>query len=61
MQGLYEPAAAPKLMRTPGHRPRASPVPGGDTRRVLVEFGFPASEVEHLLKEQVIADVSSKL
>ena len=59
----FEPAPAPKLSRTPGHDPRAEPVPGGDTRKVLAEYGFDAGRLEELLKTGVAVEhnTTSKL
>lgn len=54
--GFYEPAPAPKLSRTPGHVPRPSPIPGGDTRKVLLENGFLKEEVELLLKDGTLSE-----
>lgn len=50
MPGKFEPAPAPKLSRTPGHAPRPGPIAGGDTRTVMAEFGFSATEVHDLIK-----------
>ncbi|CAE7582181.1 Amacr [Symbiodinium pilosum] len=59
--GVFEPAPAPKLSRTPGHVPRPCPVPGGNTREVLLENCFSKSEVDNLLKEGVIAEARREL
>jgi len=61
LEGLYEPAPAPKLSRTPGHVPRPSPIPGGDTRKVLSDYGFSQEEVALLLKNSILCEANSKL
>lgn len=61
--GLYEPAPAPQLSRTPGHRPRPKPTPAADTVAVLSEYGFSQAEIEALLRSKtaVSAAVTAKL
>jgi len=54
--GVYEPAPAPKLSRTPGHVPRPCPVPGSNTKEVLVASGYSRQEVDVLFKEGVVAE-----
>jgi len=54
-EGLFEPAPAPKLSRTPGYDPRPSPIPGGHTETVLREYGVSAEAVAGLLKAGVVA------
>ena len=58
--GVYEPAPAPKLSRTPGYSPRPNPTPGGDTRAVLAEFGFADTEVNTLFDKQAVAEAAAK-
>jgi len=53
--GLFEPAPAPKLSRTPGHDPRPNPIPGGHTKAVLEEYGMSAEKVTKLLADGVVA------
>eukprot|EP00929_Paragymnodinium_shiwhaense_P014051 TRINITY_DN121924_c0_g1_i1.p1 TRINITY_DN121924_c0_g1~~TRINITY_DN121924_c0_g1_i1.p1 ORF type:complete len:423 (-),score=65.06 TRINITY_DN121924_c0_g1_i1:87-1289(-) len=55
-EGLVEPSPAPKLSRTPGNAPRPCPVPGGDTRHVLREYGFGDEEVSKLLSSGAVAE-----
>eukprot|EP00656_Telonema_subtile_P014712 TRINITY_DN17594_c0_g1_i1.p1 TRINITY_DN17594_c0_g1~~TRINITY_DN17594_c0_g1_i1.p1 ORF type:complete len:332 (+),score=49.43 TRINITY_DN17594_c0_g1_i1:275-1270(+) len=56
--GEWEPAPAPKLSRTPGHQPRASPEPGAHTEQVLREFGLSESEVQKLLHNLSLIHIS---
>jgi len=59
--GLFEPAPAPKLSRTPGFAPRPRPTPGGDTLQVLKDYGFSDEAVRALLKSGAVTDDRSKL
>lgn len=54
-EGLFEPAPAPKLSRTPGHDPRPNPIPGGHTEAVLREYGVPSETVKGMMKDGIIA------
>lgn len=53
--GLFEPAPAPKLSRTPGHLPRPNPLPGWNTSEVLQQLGFTGQEVQDLIARNVVA------
>lgn len=57
--GKFEPAPAPHLSRTPGHNPRADPIPGADTRAVLKQIGVGDSKIEELFKTGAIGDEKS--
>mmetsp|Transcript_95899 Transcript_95899/g.150909 ORF Transcript_95899/g.150909 Transcript_95899/m.150909 type:complete len:403 (-) Transcript_95899:20-1228(-) len=59
--GLFEPAPAPKLSRTPGYDPRPSPVPGAHTRAVLAECGLQEAEIDTLFEKKDVAESKSKL
>eukprot|EP00511_Aplanochytrium_stocchinoi_P000042 CAMPEP_0204822056 /NCGR_PEP_ID=MMETSP1346-20131115/238_1 /ASSEMBLY_ACC=CAM_ASM_000771 /TAXON_ID=215587 /ORGANISM="Aplanochytrium stocchinoi, Strain GSBS06" /LENGTH=387 /DNA_ID=CAMNT_0051948071 /DNA_START=1643 /DNA_END=2803 /DNA_ORIENTATION=- len=53
----HEPAAAPKLSRTPAHGSRPMPVPGSHTLEILTEFGFSTDQIQSMLKSKnVVAD-----
>ena len=59
-EGLFEPAPAPKLSRTPGHDPRPTPVPGGHTESVLIEYGVTSQELQGLLQKGVVVAAGRK-
>jgi len=59
--GFHEPLPAPKLSRTPGHAPRPTAVPAGDTKTVLGEFGLSGEEVAVLLASGVAVEAKAKL
>jgi len=48
--GKFEPAPAPKLSRTPGHIPRPDPIPGGDTKAVLLGLGITEDKANDMIK-----------
>jgi alpha-methylacyl-CoA racemase len=56
---LFEPVPAPKLMRTPGHRPRPKPKAGAHTVKVFEELGLPRSSIAALLKSGNAIDTSA--
>jgi len=58
--GLFEPAPAPKLSRTPGSHPRPNPIPGSDTRAVLSEFGFSSEQIQGMLERGAAAEATPK-
>jgi len=53
--GLFEPAAAPKLLRTPAHPPRPRPIPGQDTISVLRELSIPQETITSLIRNGDVA------
>lgn len=57
--GLYEPCPAPKLCRTPGHKPRPKPKAGEHTQGVLLEYGILPGRVSELLESGAAVDTSS--
>lgn len=59
--GKSEPVPAPRLSRTPGMLPRPRPIPAGDTRAVLRDFGFSAEEVSALLGKGAAMEPKPKL
>ncbi len=48
VDGVVQPAPAPRFSRTPSATPRPSPEPGADTDAVLAEAGFTAGEIAAL-------------
>ena len=48
VDGVVQPAAAPRFGRTPAAPPRAAPQPGEHTAQVLEEAGLSAAEVQAL-------------
>ncbi|GAA5013141.1 CaiB/BaiF CoA-transferase family protein [Actinopolymorpha pittospori] len=53
--GLAQPGPAPRLSRTPGAVQGPAPVPGGDTREVLADWGLAADEIAGLLRSGAVA------
>lgn len=51
--GEFEPVPAPRLVRTPGHLPRPSPIPGAHTRDVLSEYGVPEEDIDALVEDNI--------
>ncbi|MAT03874.1 MAG: carnitine dehydratase [Acidimicrobiaceae bacterium] len=58
IDGITQPAAAPRLGRTPG-RAGSLPVPGQHTQEVLEELGLEAGRIEELDSRGVIRRASS--
>ncbi|MGD8976279.1 MAG: CaiB/BaiF CoA-transferase family protein [Gammaproteobacteria bacterium] len=54
VDGIEQPAPAPRFSRTPSGPPRPPPVPGIDTREVLAEIGFTGDEIEALAAAGVV-------
>ena len=52
--GEFEPVPAPRLVRTPGHLPRARPKPGAHTRDVLYEYGVSTEDIKKLLDDSIV-------
>eukprot|EP00924_Labyrinthula_sp_SR-Ha-C_P002409 maker-scaffold_16-snap-gene-3.12-mRNA-1 protein AED:0.33 eAED:0.33 QI:93/1/1/1/1/1/2/35/389 len=50
-----EPAAAPKLSRTPAFESRVRPKPGQHTEEVLAQYGFTADQIKQLVSGKVVA------
>ena len=48
LEGVVQPAPAPRFSRTPGEVQRPSPEPGQHSGEVLAEWGFSASEISDL-------------
>jgi alpha-methylacyl-CoA racemase len=54
VDGIVQPAPAPRLSRTPGRAGRLRQELGTSTREILQEFGLPANEIEDLFKIGVV-------
>ena len=55
VDGVIQPAAAPRFSRTPGAAGAAPGSPGADTLRVLLDWGFDRGEVDALLAAGAVA------
>lgn len=55
VDGVSQPAPAPRFSRTPGAVRQGPPRPGGDTVDVLRESGFRGGEIDRLHEEGVVA------
>ena len=49
IDGVAQPAVAPRFSRTPGAAGRHQPAPGDDTIAILEESGYSAAEVDALI------------
>jgi alpha-methylacyl-CoA racemase len=56
LDGVTQPAPAPRFSRTPGGVRGGQRLPGADTREVLSEWGFADDEVERLLTGGAVAE-----
>jgi alpha-methylacyl-CoA racemase len=54
MDGMIQPAPAPRLSRTPGQASRPAGPRGAETRNVLSELGYSDGEVEKLFAEGIV-------
>ncbi len=55
VEGIAQPAPAPRFSRTPGTLSSPPPLAGQNTREILGEFGFKDSEIDTLASAQIIA------
>ncbi len=55
VDGVVQPAPAPRFDRTPGRVPRPAPVPGADTDEVLAELGYGDGERTELRDSGAVA------
>jgi alpha-methylacyl-CoA racemase len=53
LDGVAQPAVAPRLGRSPPVPPRPAPQPGAQTRQLLQEAGLSAIEIEQLFQQGV--------
>ncbi|AXV06731.1 Alpha-methylacyl-CoA racemase [Euzebya pacifica] len=58
VDGMTQAAPAPRFSATPPAAPTPATTPGTDTRAVLADFGFADAEVEELVVNGTVADVS---
>jgi len=54
IQGVLQPAPAPRLSRTPGAALGPGGPRGANTREVLIELGHPEKEVDALFKQGIV-------
>ena len=54
VDGVLQPAPAPRFSRTPSHVSRPPPESGRDTREVLAAWGFSTTEIEDLRGHKAI-------
>jgi alpha-methylacyl-CoA racemase len=54
LDGVIQPAPAPRLSRTPGRADRPGRPRGAETRAILGEAGYTKREIEELLKKNVV-------
>ena len=54
LDGVLQPAPAPRLSRTPGKATRAAGPRGSNTREILSILGYSAQEAKALFKEEVV-------
>ncbi len=55
VDGVEQPAPAPRFSRTPGEIPNAARPAGADTREAFADWGIAGEEIEGLLADGVIA------
>jgi alpha-methylacyl-CoA racemase len=54
VDGVTQPAPAPRFSRTPGAIQRPPELPGASTDEVLADWGFAAEEIEELRAGRVV-------
>src|SRR5579863_8534851 len=57
VEGVVQPAPAPRFSRTPSARPNAPQGQGAGTRSALADWGMPHDRIEALLRDSVIAEL----
>ena len=56
VEGISQPAPAPRFGRTPAAQPAGAPEPGEHTRRALLDWGFAAAEIDELADAGVVVN-----
>ena len=56
VDGISQPAPAPRFARTPAAQPTGAPEPGEHTRRALLDWGFATAEIDELADAGVIVN-----
>ena len=56
VDGISQPAPAPRFGRTPAAQPAGAPEPGEHTRRALLDWGFAAAEIDELADAGVVVN-----
>ena len=54
IEGVLQPAVAPRLSRTPGTSEKPGRPRGSDTREILEELGYTADEISALFKKGIV-------
>jgi alpha-methylacyl-CoA racemase len=54
VDGVSQPAPAPRLSRTPGRVEKPGRPRGSETREILEELGYSSEEVEKLFKNNIV-------
>ena len=57
IDGVPQPAPAPKLSRTPGKVTKAGGLRGSDMREILTELGYPEEKIKDLLETEIVEQV----
>jgi alpha-methylacyl-CoA racemase len=55
IDGVLQPAPAPRFSRTPSSIQRSPPIPGSDTDEIMSAWGFAEAEIAELRKSGAIA------
>jgi alpha-methylacyl-CoA racemase len=55
VDGVLQPAPAPRFSRTPASVQRGPPIPGSNTNEILSMWGFSDAEIADLRKNGAIA------
>jgi alpha-methylacyl-CoA racemase len=56
VDGISQPAPAPRFGRTPAAQPAGAPEPGEHTRRALLDWGFATAEIDELADAGVVVN-----
>ena len=57
IDGVPQPAPAPKLSRTPGKVTKAGGLRGSDMREILMELAYPEEKIRDLLETEIVEQV----